>query len=795
MSRRAYILLSAGAVLSLLLIGVAWPLPDQYTTVGGPTSLRLTDRQGTLLREMTPEGRGQPVHPEALPPLVVTALLATEDHRFYEHLGIDPVAVARAVRSNLRAGEIVSGASTLTMQVARTVRGPSRRGWPAKIAEAFLALRLEWHLSKADILALWLSRVPFGHQTHGLEAAAQAYFGKTAPNLTEAEGTFLIGLPQSPSRYNPLRHPERARARHRQVVQGLVRRGVLSEEAAARLLQTPLALRPAAQAFRAPHFTTWLAQKRPQGTSPVVEMRTTLDATLQETAEAVVRGHLQTLDASVTNAAAVIVDNATGALRAYVGSADFWSAQHGGQNDGLRMRRQPGSTLKPFAYGLALASGRYTAATILPDVPLQVAEAGGAFSPENYDRTFHGPVPLRQALASSYNVPAVYVARALSPQTVLDGLRQAGLTSLHRRADEYGVGLVLGNGEVSLLELTYAYASLGRGGLRPPQRAYTWARTAAGDTLRPAPAAPAPTGLSPEVAFLLTDILTDPEARAPGFGRDSPLSIPFPMAVKTGTTKDYRDTWALGVTPRYTIGVWVGNFNGAPMRWVSGVRGAGPILRALALHLGSGGSFARPPSLVQHEVCPASGHRPAAHCPTRQTAWFLPGTFPHSFCTVHQLIHEDHRTGLLADAETPPEAVRERLYTVHPPRYHAWMRDQGLPLPPTARGTDLDTALPADEASALLRVHHPASGTRYHLDPVLDPTYQRVKLEAVVDPTLHTPSWWVDGRRLEQPFDATYWPLEPGTHRLEVRAVDAEGRLHRSAPVDVQVEGRAPSTR
>ena len=461
MRPRAPVFLLVGGLLALL--SLAWPLPPAVASDGAVVSVRVTDREGGLLREIRPDGRGQLVPLDAVGPEVAAALVATEDRWFWRHPGVNPLAIARAAWHRATGGPR-SGGSTLTMQVARALRGKMDRGLADKLAEAHLAVRLELRLTKREILALWLNRVPFGNGTHGVEAAARLYFGKGARDLTTAEAAFLVGLPQSPSRYDPFRHPERARARQRRVLGAMAREGRITAAERDRLTALPLALTAPDRSFRAPHFVEWVVSET-EGTP--AEVRTTLDAALQAEAERIVRAHLAVLDASVTAAAAVVLDNRTGDVLAYVGSPDFWDAR-GGQNDGVRMLRQPGSTMKPFTYGLALASGRYTPASILPDLDVQILEAGGAFSPENYDRRFHGPVPLRQALASSYNVPAVVVAREFGAEALLRAYRQAGLTSLRRPADHYGVGLTLGNGEVALLELARAYAGLGRGGTLPP---------------------------------------------------------------------------------------------------------------------------------------------------------------------------------------------------------------------------------------------------------------------------------------------------------------------------------------
>lgn len=778
-SLRFALVLAALAALSLL-----WPLPAHVAPTGAVASTRVTDRNGTLLRETLPEGRAAPVPLDAVHPDAVAALVATEDRHFYLHPGVNPLAVARAGWQNVRRGTVHSGGSTLTMQVARTLRAETDRGLVDKLAEAHLALRLELRMEKREILELWLNRVAFGGGVRGIEAAAQRFLGKSARDLTLAEAAYVVGLPQSPSRYDPFRHPARARARQRRVLAALERTGRISATEQDRLAAMPVALAMPNTDFRAPHFVEWVLSAVDGAPS---EVHTTLDAGLQEEVERVVRAHLDRLDESVTAAAAVVLDNLTGEVLAYVGSPDFWDAR-GGQNDGVQMLRQPGSAVKPFTYALALASRRYTPASILPDLELQVLEAGGAFSPTNYDGQFHGPTPLREALASSFNVPAVRLARELGPDALLQSYRQAGFATLNRSATDYGVGLTLGNGEVRLLDLAHAYSALARGGTRSAVRAVQWERTAAGDTVR-APTRPAETsGVDPAVAYLLTDILSDAEARAPGFGRGGPLELPFPAAVKTGTSKDYRDNWAVGTSPTHTVAVWVGNFDGSPMRWVSGVSGAGPILNALLRTLGSGGGFERPAGIEDAVVCPASGALPGAHCPNRRHDVFLAGTVPADTCAVHQRHRIDRRTGLLADADTPAEEVDERLYTVHAPEYHGWMREHGLPLPPSVRESDV-AASGALAYSDRLRVEHPASGSVYRIDPVLRRGFQKLRLRGTADPGLLDLGWWVDGERIGGSAETAAWTLAPGRHRIELRGISPDGRRLRSRPAEVTVRG------
>lgn len=795
-SHHRFCLWLTGLALLVGLASLAWPLPDTIEPDAAVTSLRLTDRMGRLLRAVQPDGRGHPVPLRAVHPATVDALIATEDRRFYWHPGIDPVALVRAAWSNARHGTVVSGGSTITMQVARLLRGRTERGWWDKLVEMHLALRLELRYTKAEILALWLNRVSFGNRAHGIEAAARLYFGKSARDLTLAETAYLVGLPQSPSRYNPFRHPERARRRQATVLSALVVAGHLSPIEREHVAALPVRVQTRRHVFRAPHFTEWLLRTPLLAGVPkkaaYAEVQTTLDPALQATVTGLVETHLQRLaHESVTNAAALVLDNATGDILAYVGSADFWNDRIGGQNDGVQMHRQPGSALKPFTYAHALASRQYTPASILPDIELNVPEAGGAFSPENYDKTYHGPVSLRTALASSYNVPAVHLARAIGPAALWRTLHDAGFASLHRPPGHYGVGLTLGNGEVQLAELAAAYAGLARGGVRPALRAVRWMRTTEGDTLRPAYTPPAPMHIHPQVAHLITDILSDPEARAPAFGRGGPLELPFPCAVKTGTSKDYRDNWTVGYTPRHTVAVWVGNFDGSPMRRVSGVTGAGPLFKSIMLALGPGGAFVPPSGLASAMVCPASGQRPSAACPLVRRTPVLPGTAPTDTCTVHRRVEIDRRSGLLASEATPPEHIEAKLYTVHPEPYHPWMRAQGMPFPPRATHdavvqTVADTTRPPTYTDALT-IQYPQTGTLYRLDPVLRRAYQRIRLRGTAASDLFDVHWIIDGVRIPGDYRTAHWTLTPGTYRLQLRAARADGTPVRSRPAEIRV--------
>ncbi|HIC87787.1 MAG TPA: penicillin-binding protein 1C, partial [Anaerolineae bacterium] len=426
--------------------------------------------------------------------------------------------------------------------------------------------------------------------------------------------------------------------------------------------------------------------------------------------------------------------------------------------DGVRALRQPGSALKPFTYGLALENG-YTAATILPDIETRAWTTEGDFIVRNYDETFHGPIRLRTALACSYNVPAVRVLESLGPDLLLSRLHRAGMKSLKKSARFYGLGLTLGNGEVTLAGLTNAYAALARGGLVLPVRFLQ------DDTNQPQlPSAPASTLFSPQICFILTDILSDPASRAPAFGPSGPLRLPFQCAVKTGTSKDFRDNWTIGYTTKYTVGVWVGNFDGQPMQRVGGVSGAGPLFHDIMIVLHEKEDpppFPQPPEIIRTEICAASGMLPAADCPSRIDEWFVPGTEPGKRCTLHRAVMIDIRNGLLATARTPKAYREKRVYEQWPPLYESWLVQHNRPLPPQQYSPL------SDEDSHQLAIIFPDDGDIFKIDPILRPQYQTLQLQAFVPPGIRKIQWLVDGKVIAtvgRPFSCR-WKLTKGKHR------------------------------
>ena len=761
---RAIAIVSACAVGSAVIAGAAWllmPLPDDLLPRVASPGVRIEDRNGVLLRSTrSADGsRSQWTPFEAIDPDLILAFVAVEDRRFWDHRGVDMRAVVRAARDNLRAGRVVSGASTITMQLARLLR-PAPRGWSAKLTEALWALRVERHLGKQEILEQYLNRVHLGQAAVGVGAASSLYFGASAAELSVAEAATLAGLAHAPSRDNPLVSPKRAHARRAVAIARMERAGAIGRLDAADARAEPLLPRRPRAPFLAPHFTSRLLAEQRQS-APSGVWRTTLDAALQGELEGEVKHAIAMLHGrGVRHGAVVVLENRTGDVLAWVGSPDFWAAA-GGQTDMVTSARQPGSALKPFLYALAFDRGS-TAATILPDIPRSYPTATGPYAPRNYDRRFRGPVRAREALASSYNVPAVELADRVGLGALLHTLRLAGFESLRRNAEHYGLGLALGNGDVTLLEVANAYRGLANGGVWTPVRTRA-ATHDIGDS-------PAIRFVSLQAAALTLDILGDADARVPGFGLQTPFEFPFPAAAKTGTSRHFTDNWAVATTGGFTVAVWVGNFSGQPMEGVSGVTGAGPLLnRAVMLTAERYPPGALPTpadaGLVAIGVCRLSGLLATPDCPSTPE-WFLPGTAPR-------------------DADTWMQAGR----VVLPSEYADWAAQSSDDMIADAAfgpagsaievGAHITSSMvggeerrtghvPAAEPlhDSTFRLVSPVDGDVYRVPPGVPREYASIALR--VAGTGRGLRWYVNGKR----YEGTRLSLERGTHLVRVESAD-----------------------
>jgi len=763
------------ALFGLPMVGVMaflfWPVAAELHR-HGELSMRIYDCNGMLLREVL--NRRQELcywaDLDQIAPEMQSAMIAAEDKRFYQHPGLDGWALLRSLQLNVKHGRIVSGGSTITQQLVRQVYEIPRQ-WYYKPVEMALALRVECQLSKKEILEQYLNRMPFGNQIYGVETGSRRYFNKPAAVLSLSEAALLAGLPQSPSRYNPYRHVDLAQRRQQTVLQRMLQEGLIDSSRWLMARTTPLQISENKLSFQAPHFCRYLLTHYPDSRQ---QLQTELDVHLQNLLEEMVNGHLRTLEKNnVTNAAVLVIDNHSHGVKAYLGSADFFNVDLQGQVDGVTSLRQPGSSIKPFTYGLALESG-YTTASILPDIQTFAASSAGDYTVHNYDEKFHGPVRLRTALACSYNVPAVRLLESLGADLLLQRLHLAGMHSLNQSASHYGLGLTLGNGEISLLELTRAFSALANGG-RLHELSFLKTEKPTNETIV----------FSDKTTWLLTDMLSDARARAPAFGLASPLRLPFACAAKTGTTKDFRDNWTVGYTTDYTVGVWVGNFDGKPMRRISGITGAAPLFRdiMLALHRRRDPApFALANGLVKKTICSRSGQLPGAFCQELLTEYFVAGSEPEQTCTVHYSLAWDQQADQPAGAGTRASQVVQRIVENWPAEFSAWLQENKVPTPPL-RHEPYDRTDPEP-----LAVSFPDQGDLFKIDPILKREFQTILFTAVVPKHVRFVDWLVDGQKVatvNHPFSYR-WQLQEGDHRLAVQVVENQ-QMRRSDEVMFRV--------
>ncbi len=640
---------SLGLILLGLLAFGTWQaqLPLPVTLSPEAADVRRTqvlDRHGTPLSitHQNPWNVHDVVALHAIPLLLQQAFLTAEDQRFSTHTGVDWAARLHALGQNLLARRVVRGASTITEQVVRMLHPRPRSVW-SRWVEGFEAMRLERRFSKAAILECYLNQIPYARQRRGVAQAAQLYFRRALPTLSPQEMLALAVLVRAPSRLDPLRDPTRLQRPLTQLAARLHQEQHLTEHVYAQVLHQTLQLSQPTLPVHASHFLRYVRQHTPPGLlAPNGRIRTTLDASLQQRAQDLLDGRLRELrPLGVTDGALLVLEHQRSDVLA-------WVSAGGSQIDAVTTPRQPGSTLKPLLYALALEQG-WTAATLVDDSPLDQPIGIGLHTYRNYSGQHYGPLRVREALGNSLNVPAVRTIDFVGVETFLRHLHRLGFRSLRHTAAVYGNGLALGNGEVTLLELVQAYAVLARQGGVAPLRL----------TLPETPdATPGDQVYSAAVSTLLADMLADPEARQREFRHASVLRFPVETAVKTGTSSDYRDAWAVGFSRTYTVGVWMGNLQQRPMQDVTGSLGPALVLRALFAELHREQDtqpLVRSPHLTTATICRLTGQLASPQCPTLRE-WFVPGTVPAHVCPVHQ--PEVHATATVSPPSHPLRLMR-----------------------------------------------------------------------------------------------------------------------------------------
>ena len=639
MTLKRVLLVALAAVAVVLLGGAAAVLSIDYPAAdiapGVFEPLVITDRNGVVLRRTASQtgrtGRERWVPLDRIRSHAILALIVSEDKRFFEHSGVDLAAIGRAALLNIKAHRFGYGASTITMQLMRMIHSQGApRSFRNKLKEAALALAAERVMSKQQILEQYFNRAYYGNGAYGIKAAAMTYLGKSAEDLSTGEAVSLALIPRAPGAYDPVRHLSRLQRRRDHVLLLMVEGGQISESEAAWIKDTPLNVSLHRPKFKAPHFCDWVMTRLPaevKRRGGVV--RTTLDLKLQRRLQHRVADHVAGLARrGLRQAGMVVLDTGSGQVLAMVGSPGFY--KRGGQLNITTRRRHPGSALKPFVYALALEQGD-SAATIaydLNDVPSR-------YRVKKVTQKERGPVRYREALAGSYNLAAVHVLERVGEEKLVSRLRQAGVGEVPMEPSSYNLRLALGATRVRLVDLAAGYGFLVRGGTVTRPFGVLEVSSPRGVYWRPA-AAPPRRVFAPDVSWLVMDMLSDPEARRPMFGTELPVDdMPFKVALKTGTSRGFADTVAVGVTRELTVAAWAGNFDGTPTQGLTAMTAAAPLVRTGLMLAARGKTLTlpkKPPQITPIKICPKTGLLPGPSCPRQKLEYFRQTNLPKATC-------------------------------------------------------------------------------------------------------------------------------------------------------------------
>jgi penicillin-binding protein 1C len=729
----------------LLIIALFFAVPydKSFLAISNP-SLKIFDRNNYLLAEFTPEiaGFSSKFTLSEMPTNFIKLLLFSEDRDFETHPGFSLKSVARVIYLLFSQGQAPSGASTISQQLAKLKYGINRNNFITKILELFRALKIESYFNKHEILESYLNNVFLGNHVYGIKKAAEVYFSKDMTGLTLLEMASMIEIIKAPSAYDPYKQTSLVEAKAKNLLARAYTNGIIDMGELTVNLDDHLIIYPYRAEINAPHFCFWVLEnvkKMIPNPSDIAEIHTTLDLTLYNQIQAIAKDRMVYLKQKNANHVSILMtDNKSGDILVMLGSVDFFSED--GQINGVTMKRQPGSTMKPFNYALALESKNFTPATILPDIYSEFPSMVGKYVPKNYDWRYHGPVRVAMALGCSYNVPAVYILSRTGLYPYYMFLKNAGFDSLDRPLEFYGLGLTLGNADLSLYELVRGYMIFPNNGVYADLNGIRYIVMKDQSTNFPKPKEEKRV-LSPESAFLINHILSEYKYKTPAFGVNSPINFPFPVAVKTGTSKDYRDNFLVGYNPQFTIGIWTGNFSGAPMKNLPSASGGGVILRDLILHrYKQGWNLDQPFSsdgmnITKAAVCKLSGMLAGPECDS-DVEYFIYGTEPKDVCTWH--LH-----GKVVIPEIYEDWARKNL--------PEWM---------------IEVSFTTD-----LKIVSPSDGDIYRIDHNVAIENQAIELKALAksDDVV----WFVDGLQYGA-GKKLLWMLRTGEHRIKAVAGEFE---------------------
>lgn len=769
-----------------LFILANWIFPLPKHKLQPTPSTVVLDRNGEWLRAFTTPDemwRFPETSLDNVSPLFQTAMLTYEDKWFYQHWGINPVSLVFAAIDNFKAGRIVRGGSTITMQLARLME-PKDRTIPNKCIEIFRAFQLELTYTKTEILTLYFNLLPYGGNIVGSGAAARLYFNKPQSALSLGEAALLAAIPNSPEYLRPDRYPEKARKARQKVLNRMKDAGKINEQRLQEALQEPIPSKRYTLPFKAPHLSRLIANNQQNGTSQNINnyrIQTTISQRYQETAKRILREYMRPLQAQGISAGSIVVlDTKSREVLAMVGSPDFFDTEADGQVNGTLAIRSPGSTLKPFIYALAIDKGYITPQTLLFDVPVDY----NGYSPVNFDGKHTGLITASNALAHSLNVPAVNLHAKMPKDSLYEFLRHAYISTLSKKGD-YGLSFVLGGCGINLIELTNLYAGLANMGVFAPyqmildqqenkQKKTNFHNPYSLQSI--STPSPVPQLLRPETCWIVTEMLTN--LKRPDYPETYELTSTMPkVAWKTGTSYGHRDAWSIGYSPELTIGVWIGNFNATGNPILSGADAAAPILFALFTALSGDKSnnwFVKPPSLKNRLVCALSGLPLSSHCLTSISDVYIPGVSTIRECHIHKTIQVDDTTGeRLCSSCRHGKQYSDQKIAVLPADVATWMNANGFGVPLLPKHNADCTRLITGTRPIILS---PSRDTVYHIRSNIPPEYQKIRLSASVSGDTQDIFWFLNGELVFKGKAVEPIFLTPIAGKHELTCIDGAGR-------------------
>lgn len=733
----------------------------------------IKDRHGLLVRSYSYGDSYDWISLAEMPEELKELIILAEDKNFYHHSGVDVTSMVRSLWLNLKEFKVVSGASTITQQVYRQSFSINR-SITGKFKTILGSLKVERNYSKNQILEKYLNTLPYAQKLVGVKRAGEVLFGKDLHLLSLSEMATLAILPRSPSGLK--QRPEKLLNQRNDLIAeyGALRKISAVEISMAQ--KDPVNFSHDYSGWDNYHFAKNLFQQSEfsGNISSQGRIETTLDLYLQKEVQGILRSQLKELTRfDVHHGAVMVLDNHKGDVLAYVGSQDVLNAK-GGQYDALQLKRQPGSALKPLTFALALQEG-HKLSNVLPDIPSYYKTGLGQFLPRNYDQSFSGPRLMREALANSLNLPAVALAQDVGIDDLHTFYKAMGL-SLDKEASFYGVGMTLGNIEITPYELIQVYSAFARGGKRIKPRFFTNLDVSEVQT-----------PLTPEVAYLISDVLSDKIARREEFGESNPFDLPFAFSVKTGTSTDFRDNWVVGYNRDFTILVWVGNTDQRPMKRVSGITGAGPVLRDVARYLAT--RFPMKPlpvvSGIQHaEICALSGKKPGPHCQHTKKELFLAGTTPDETCEWHQEVFVKDCRGPMMD-----QTIK---VSILPDDYQAWVTER----PEWSVDGQINGQCSFEEkkyqatvvdSSQDAVISKPISGSIYAIDPNIPRSLQKLKISVSRFHRVKNVKWKRNGLPMNFKSPSIDWPIEKGLHEFEAELEFEDGKRSQTPKIEVKV--------